>query len=154
MAGAIWIANKAGYKNLLTLDMGGTSTDVALVQNGEAQLRRETTVGDVVVRASSIDVRTVGAGGGSIAHVPELTKALRVGPQSAGASPGPAAYGAGGTEATVTDANVVLGYLPDSARLGGDMELHRDLAEKAVTNVADALGLPMKRAALGVYDIV
>ena len=154
VAGAIWIANKAGYKNLLTLDMGGTSTDVALVQNGEAQLRRETTVGDVVVRASSIDVRTVGAGGGSIAHVPELTKALRVGPQSAGASPGPAAYGAGGTEATVTDANVVLGYLPDSARLGGDMELHRDLAEKAVTNVADALGLPMKRAALGVYDIV
>ncbi len=154
VAGAIWIANKAGYKNLLTLDMGGTSTDVALVQNGEAQLRRETTVGDVVVRASSIDVRSVGAGGGSIAHVPELTKALRVGPQSAGATPGPAAYGTGGTEPTVTDADVVLGYLPDTARLGGDMELRRDLAEAAVTTVADGLGLSMKRAALGIFDIV
>ena len=89
VSGAIWIAQQAGYENLLTLDMGGTSTDVALVQNGTAQLRRETSVGDVTVRASSVDVRTVGAGGGSIAHVP-MTGALRVGPESAGAMPGPA----------------------------------------------------------------
>jgi len=154
VSGAIWIAANAGIGNLLTLDMGGTSTDVALVQGGEAQKRRETTVGDVTVRASSVDVRTVGAGGGSIAHVPELTKALRVGPQSAGADPGPAAYNKGGTEPTVTDANVVLGYLPASARLGGDMEIRRDLAEAAVETVADALDLTVERAAEGIYDIV
>ncbi|MGB1881162.1 MAG: hydantoinase/oxoprolinase family protein, partial [Gammaproteobacteria bacterium] len=108
VAGASWVARNAGFDDLLTLDMGGTSTDVALVQGGQARLRRETTVGDVTVRASSVDIRTVGAGGGSIAHVPELTRALRVGPQSAGAEPGPAAYGKGGAEPTVTDANVVL----------------------------------------------
>lgn len=154
VAGAVWIANQSGYKNLLTLDMGGTSTDVALVQNGEAKLRRETTVGDVTVRASSIDVRTVGAGGGSIAHVPELTKALRVGPQSAGAAPGPAAYNKGGEEPTVTDANVMLGYMPQSVRLGGDMEIRKDLAESALKTVADGLDLSVERAAAGVYDIV
>ena len=154
VAGAIWIARQAGFDKLLTLDMGGTSTDVALVQDGKAQLRRETTVGDVVVRASSIDVRTVGAGGGSIAHVPELTRALRVGPQSAGADPGPACYGLGGEEPTVTDANVVLGYLPGVARLGGDLELDRGRAEKAVQKIADALGLPLEAAAAGIVDIV
>ena len=154
VAGAIWIATQAGYDNFLTLDMGGTSTDVALVQNGNAKLRRETTVGDVTVRASSIDVRTVGAGGGSIAHVPELTKALRVGPQSAGADPGPAAYQAGGTEPTVTDANVVLGYLPASAKLGGDMEINADTARDAVQKIAGALDLSLNRAASGIIDIV
>ena len=96
VSGAIWIAKQAGHEDLLTFDMGGTSTDVALIQKGVAQTRRETRVGDVTVRASSVDVRTVGAGGGSIAYVPELTKALRVGPQSAGAEPGPAAYCKGG----------------------------------------------------------
>lgn len=154
VAGAVWIARNAGFDNLLTLDMGGTSTDVALVQDGQPRLRRETTVGDVTVRASSIDVRTVGAGGGSIAHVPELTGALRVGPMSAGADPGPAAYGRGGAEPTVTDANVVLGYLPQVARLGGEMELRRDLAAAAVQKVADALGLPLEEAAAGIYAIV
>ena len=154
VAGAVWIAKQAGYTNLLTIDMGGTSTDVALVQNGEAQIRRETTVGDVTVRASSIDVRTVGAGGGSIAHVPELTGALRVGPQSAGAEPGPAAYGKGGTAPTVTDANVVLGYLPASALLGGDMAIDRDAAEGAVKTIGDALGLSSLKAAAGIIDIV
>ncbi|WP_405243884.1 hydantoinase/oxoprolinase family protein [Lentisalinibacter salinarum] len=154
VSGAIWVAKQAGYPNLLTFDMGGTSTDVALVENGYAQLRRETSVGDVTVRASSVDVRTVGAGGGSIAHVPELTGALRVGPESAGADPGPAAYNKGGEAPTVTDANLVLGYLPTDARLGGDMEIRRDLAEKAVKQVADALGLPLKRAAEGIIKLV
>ncbi len=154
VAGAIWIAKQAGFEDLLTFDMGGTSTDVALIQHGVAQTRRETRVADVTVRASSIDVRTVGAGGGSIAYVPELTKALRVGPQSAGAEPGPAAYRKGGEEPTVTDANVVLGYLPAAARLGGDMELDVGLAEKAVGKVADALGLPLKQAAEGIINIV
>jgi N-methylhydantoinase A len=154
VSGAIWVATQAGFPNILTFDMGGTSTDVALVENGKAQLRRETTVGDVVVRASSVDVRTVGAGGGSIAHVPALTRALRVGPQSAGADPGPAAYDMGGELPTVTDANVVLGYLPTEVRLGGDMKLRKDLAEKAVKTVADALGLSVKEAASGIVDIV
>ncbi|MEO7385514.1 MAG: hydantoinase/oxoprolinase family protein [Gammaproteobacteria bacterium] len=155
VSGAVWVAQQAGFKNLLTFDMGGTSTDVCLVENGKAQLRRETTVGDVVVRASSLDVRTVGAGGGSIAKVPELTKALRVGPESAGAVPGPAAYNRGGTLPTVTDANVVLGYLPSGeVRLGGDMKLRRDLSEKAVQSVAAALNLGIKQAAAGIIDIV
>ncbi len=154
VSGAIWMAKQAGHENLLTFDMGGTSTDVALIQNGVAQTRRETRVADVTVRASSVDVRTVGAGGGSIAYVPELTKALRVGPQSAGAEPGPAAYGKGGTEPTVTDANVVLGYLPATARLGGDMVIDRDRAEKAVKTVADAMGLSVMEAAEGIVNIV
>jgi N-methylhydantoinase A len=127
---------------------------VALIQNGEPRLRRETTIGDVTVRASSVDIRTVGAGGGSIAHVPALTKALRVGPQSAGADPGPAAYGRGGTEPTVTDANVVLGLLPAMQKLGGDMVLNRELSAKAVQKIADALKLSLEDAASGIYDIV
>ena len=154
VSGAVWVATQAGFKNLLTFDMGGTSTDVALVENGKAQLRRETTVGDVTVRASSVDVRTVGAGGGSIAHVPELTGALRVGPESAGAEPGPAAYNKGGELPTVTDANVVLGLLPTEVRLGGDMEIRKDLAEKAIRPIAKALGLSLKEAAAGIIDIV
>lgn len=154
VSGAIWIAGQAGFENLLTLDMGGTSTDVALVQNGEARLRRETTVADVTVRASSVDIRSVGAGGGSIAHVPELTKALRVGPESAGAEPGPACYGNGGDQPTVTDANMVLGYLPDAALLGGEMALDRAAAERAVQTVADQLGLSLKKAAAGIVAIV
>ncbi|MBX3578407.1 MAG: hydantoinase/oxoprolinase family protein [Rhizobiaceae bacterium] len=154
VSGAIWIAKQSGYGDLLTFDMGGTSTDVALIQNSVAQKRRETRVADVTVRASSIDVRTVGAGGGSVAYSPQLTKSLRVGPKSAGADPGPAAYGLGGTEPTVTDANIVLGYLPSQARLGGDMKLDNGLATKAVQTIADALGLPVKKAAEGIYDIV
>jgi len=153
VAGAIWAAGQAGFGNLLTFDMGGTSTDVALVENGQARLRRETAVGDVTVRASSLDVRTVGAGGGSIARVPELTRALRVGPESAGAVPGPVAYGRGGTQATVTDANVVLGYLPVSL-LGGEMGLDRAGALRAVTEVAEALGGDPIQVAHGIVDIV
>jgi N-methylhydantoinase A len=91
VAGATYFTHRTGYDNVLTFDMGGTSTDVALIQNSKARIRRETRVGDVTVRAPSVDVRTVGAGGGSIAFVPELTRALRVGPQSAGAVPGPRA---------------------------------------------------------------
>jgi len=154
VTGALWVALQAGFRNLLTLDVGGTSTDVALIQNGEPKLRRETTVGDVTVRASSVDIRTVGAGGGSIAHVPQLTKALRVGPQSAGADPGPAAYKRGGAEPTVTDANVVLGYLPEMQRLGGDMKLDKSAATAAVAKIAEALGLSVEAAALGIYNIV
>ena len=154
VTGALWVAVQAGFPNLLTVDVGGTSTDVALISGGQPRLRRETTVGDVTVRASSVDIRTVGAGGGSIAHVPELTKALRVGPQSAGADPGPAAYNRGGTEPTVADANIVLGYLPEMQKLGGDMVLDRALATTAVKKIGVALGLTTQQAAQGIYNIV
>ncbi len=154
VTGALYFCSRAGYESILTFDMGGTSTDVALIQNGKAQVRRETIVGDVRVRAPSVDVRTVGAGGGSIAFVPELTKALRVGPQSAGAVPGPAAYMKGGEEPTVCDANVVLGYLPSDVQLGGAMAIDKAAAEKAVQKVADAMGITLMEAAEGIIKIV
>jgi N-methylhydantoinase A len=153
VTGALWVAKNAGLDNILTLDVGGTSTDVALIEHGEPRRVRTTEVGHLSVRASSLDVKTVGAGGGSIAYVPELTKALRVGPQSAGAVPGPAAYGKGGTQPTVTDANVVLGYLPENL-LGGSFKLDRPAAQAAVQTVADALGIGLMEAARGIIDIV
>ena len=154
VAGATWVAEQADFPDFITFDMGGTSTDVALVQNFTPRVGRETKVGDLTVRATSVDVRTVGAGGGSIAHVPPLTQALRVGPQSAGAAPGPAAYAAGGEQPTVTDANVVLGYLP-SELAGGEIALDREAATKAVATIADATSLgSVEAAAAGIIDIV
>jgi N-methylhydantoinase A len=154
VTGAAWAAEQAGFKDFLTFDMGGTSTDVGLVQDLKPRIGRETTVADLKVRATSVDVRTVGAGGGSIAHVPPLTQALRVGPQSAGAVPGPAAYGQGGTEPTVTDANVVLGYLPTELA-GGEITLDLAAATQAVQTIADATTLPdAYTAAAGIVDIV
>jgi N-methylhydantoinase A len=154
VTGAVWVAEQCGYRDLITFDMGGTSTDVGLVQDLAPRIGRETKVGDLAVRASSVDVRTVGAGGGSIAHVPELTKALRVGPQSAGADPGPAAYGKGGVEPTVTDANVVLGYLPTTLA-GGEISLDVEASRAAVGKVAEAMGLEsVEAAAAGIIDIV
>ncbi|MDC0442871.1 hydantoinase/oxoprolinase family protein [Gammaproteobacteria bacterium] len=154
VAGAIHFCNQAGYDNILTFDMGGTSTDVALIQNSRAKVRRETLVGDVRVKAPSVDVRTVGAGGGSIAFVPELTKALRVGPESAGAVPGPAAYMKGGDQPTVCDANIVLGLLPSDVQLGGDMVINKEAAEKAVQIIADGIGVDLMEAAEGIIKIV
>ena len=154
VTGALFFCSKAGFDNILTFDMGGTSTDVALIQNARARVRRETFVGDVRVRAPSVDVRTVGAGGGSIAFVPELTKALRVGPESAGAVPGPACYMKGGVAPTVCDANVVLGYLPSDVQLGGAMEINREASVTAVQTIADAMGIDLMEAAEGIIKIV
>jgi N-methylhydantoinase A len=154
VAGALFVARRAGFEDILTFDMGGTSTDVALCQNGQPTIGRETTIGQFRIKVPSVNVHTVGAGGGSIAHVPQLTKALRVGPQSAGAEPGPAAYGKGGEEPTVTDANVVLGHLPPSL-LGGEMTLDVDAARAAVQTIADAMGLESaEEAAEGIIAIV
>jgi N-methylhydantoinase A len=154
VAGALFVARKAGFDNILTFDMGGTSTDVALCENGQPTIGRETTIGHFRIKVPSVSVHTVGAGGGSIAHVPELTKALRVGPQSAGAEPGPAAYGRGGEAPTVTDANVVLGYLPPRL-LGGEMALDVEKARAAVQTIADAMGLgSAEEAAEGIVKIV
>jgi N-methylhydantoinase A len=161
VAGALAIARRAGYENILTFDMGGTSTDVALCQHGEVTIERQTEIpyglglpGEVIpVKVPSVNVRSVGAGGGSIAHVPEVTGALRVGPQSAGADPGPASYGRGGEAPTVTDANVVVGHLPPQL-LGGEMTLDTEAAKTAVQTIGDALGLDLNRAAEGILDIV
>jgi N-methylhydantoinase A len=153
VAGALFIANKAGFPNILTIDMGGTSTDVSLCQDGKQTIARETTLGYFPIKVPSVDVRSIGAGGGSIAHVPEITNALRVGPQSAGADPGPACYGKGGSEPTVTDANVVLGHLPPRL-LGGEMVLDEEAAKEAVARIGHKLGLDVYRAAQGILDIV
>ena len=149
---AAYVGELAGFDKVLGFDMGGTSTDVCVTMGGEPSLVRETRVGYYPVKASSVDVRTVGAGGGSIAHVP-MTGALRVGPQSAGADPGPAAYQKGGEEPTVTDANVVLGHLPPRL-LGGEMSLDVEAARAAVKKIADTLSLSIEAAAQGIIDIV
>ena len=161
VAGALHVARRAGYENILTFDMGGTSTDVALSEHGQPTIERQTEVpygwglpGEVIpIKVPSVNVRSVGAGGGSIAHVPEVTGALRVGPQSAGADPGPACYGKGGTEPTVTDANVIVGHLPPQL-LGGEMQLDVEAAKAAVQKIGDALGLDVHQAAEGIIDIV
>jgi N-methylhydantoinase A len=160
VTGALYVAARTGYQDVMTFDMGGTSTDVSLNRGGLATISRETNVATfasantvIPIKVASVDVRTVGAGGGSVAHVPELTRALRVGPQSAGAAPGPACYGKGGEEPTVTDANVVLGHLPPRL-LGGRMQLDVEAAKKAVQKIADAMGLDLHAAAQGILDIV
>jgi N-methylhydantoinase A len=161
VTGALFVCQAAGYPDVMTFDMGGTSTDVSLNQGGIATISRETNLATFAsantllpIKVPSVDVRSIGAGGGSIAHVPALTRALRVGPQSAGAEPGPACYGRGGTEPTVTDANVVLGHLPPSL-VGGKMKLDPALARQSVQKIADAMGLPSAEAAAqGILDIV
>jgi N-methylhydantoinase A len=146
------IARRTGFKKLLAFDMGGTSTDVSVIIDGEPTIARSTEVGYFPAKVPTLDVRSVGAGGGSIAEVSELTNSLRVGPRSAGASPGPVAYGKGGTEPTVSDANVVLGYLPPKL-LGGDMNLEVGEARNAVAGIGKAIGLSPEDAAQGILDI-
>ena len=146
--GAVGAARLSGGENAISFDMGGTSTDVCLIENGQATRSSERSVGGLPVRLPMVDVHTVGAGGGSIVWR-DLGGALRVGPRSAGADPGPACYGRGGTEATVTDANLLLGRLPSS--LAGGIELDRDAAERALDGidpqaVIDVVNAEMLRA--------
>ncbi|MAG96953.1 MAG: 5-oxoprolinase [Rhodospirillaceae bacterium] len=152
VSGAAFLAALAGHPNALGFDMGGTSTDVSMVQDGKPTISRQTMLGYYPIKIPSVEVHSVGAGGGSIAHVP-MTGALRVGPESAGALPGPACYGKGGELPTVTDANVVLGHLPPSL-LGGGMMLDIKAAEEAVAKVGRTLGLDVYQAAQGILDIV
>ena len=152
VVGGAYVAGASGYENVITFDMGGTSTDVAPVVGGRIGTTTETVAGGVPIRFPSVDVHTVGAGGGSVAWL-DAGGALRVGPRSAGADPGPAAYGRGGEEPTVTDANLVVGYLADGATLGGEVVLQRDRAEKAVAGLADQLGLDVSATALGVIRV-
>tara|TARA_R110000751_G_scaffold71441_11_gene144992 strand:- start:12918 stop:14975 length:2058 start_codon:yes stop_codon:yes gene_type:complete len=146
------IARRTGLHKLLAFDMGGTSTDVSVILDGEPMISRSTEVGSFPAKVPTLDVRSVGAGGGSIAELAELTTSLRVGPRSAGAMPGPVAYGKGGTEPTVSDANVVLGYLP-SKLLGGDMSLDVEGARAAVSAIGENMGLSAESAAEGILHI-
>jgi N-methylhydantoinase A len=153
VAGAAWIAGQAGFDAIATFDMGGTSTDVAFVRGGAPSLAFEREIGGVVLRAPTLDIHTVGAGGGSIAWR-DSGGALKVGPQSAGADPGPACYGRGGRLPTVTDANLVLGRLGAAGLLGGAVPLDAGRAEAAVDALARELGLGRIEAARGIVRVV
>ena len=152
VVGAAYVGDLGGYQNLLTFDMGGTSTDVATIIDGEAQTTTETMVAGLPIKLPMVDIHTVSAGGGSIAWA-DAGGALRVGPHSAGAEPGPAAYDQGGEEPTVTDANLFLGYLADEATLGGEVMLQRELSEKSLASLGEKLGLDPQEAALGIVRV-
>lgn len=151
--GAIHVARQSGKPDIITFDMGGTSADVALIRNYETSLAFDRDVAGFPVRMPMVDINTVGAGGGSIAWF-DRDGLIKVGPTSAGAVPGPACYGRGGTEPTVTDANVVLGRLSGHGLLGGSMSLDEEAARRAVGKIADRLGFTIERAAKGILDIV
>ena len=151
--GAAWVAGQAGIDAIITFDMGGTSTDVARVEGGVPRIAAERTIDGYPVRIPALEIESVGAGGGSLAWV-DSGGALKVGPRSAGAAPGPACYGRGGERPTVTDANVVLGRLSASHLLDGDMRLERALAERAIAALAGELGLAPLEAARGIVSVV
>ena len=151
--GAAALGGAVGVGELLAFDMGGTSTDVTLITDGRPRTTAEGTIGGLPFAVTTTDIHTVGSGGGSIAWR-DAGGALRVGPRSAGAVPGPACYDQGGEEPTVTDANVVLGRLPADTALGGGLPLRADLAEAAVARLAEALGLEPTRTAEGIVAVV
>ena len=153
VVGAQAIGRLAGFEDLITFDMGGTSTDVALLQGGRCRLAAEATVHGYPIKAPMLDIHTVGAGGGSIAYI-DSGGLLKVGPRSAGADPGPACYDKGNEEPAVTDANVVLQTLNPKHLLGGRMKIRRDLAEQAIARLAGRVGLGVPQTAQGVLSVV
>lgn len=153
VAAAVALAKRGMGEQLVTLDMGGTSTDIALIQDGAATLGRGREVGGERIALDSLDIITLGAGGGSIAHL-GARGTLEVGPQSAGARPGPACYGNGGTEPTVTDANLALGYLDATRFLGGARLLDAAASERAIAALAGKLNLATEATALGIHRLV
>jgi N-methylhydantoinase A len=153
VAAAVALAREGVARDLITFDMGGTSTDIALVQDGQANLSTGRAVASARIALPALDIVTLGAGGGSIAHL-DRSRLLQVGPESAGADPGPACYGQGGTSATVTDANLVLGYLDAANFLGGRRPLDVAAATKAVGQLAAALGIETIAAAAGIHRLI
>jgi N-methylhydantoinase A len=148
------LGQKLGYKNLIGFDIGGTSTDIALIENGQPRLANEIDVGGLPVRLPTVQVYSIGAGGGSIAAVDEVGS-LQVGPESAGAMPGPACYGRGGERPTVTDAHVVLGRLPTSRKLAGFLKLDAAAATRAVqARIGTPLNLSLDQAAQAIIDVI
>ena len=152
LAAALQVGQQAGRERILSLDMGGTSTDVALI-DGAIKMTSKGKIGGWPVSVPMADMHTIGAGGGSLAYR-DSGHLLRVGPRSAGSRPGPACYARGGTEPTVTDANVVLGWLPEQARLAGGLPLDVPAAESAVGQLAQELGLDMHETAQGIVHLV
>ena len=153
LAGTASLASAAGHRHVIATDMGGTSFDVGLVIDAEPLLASEKVIGQYTYQLPHLDVRSIACGGGSIASVDERTRSLRVGPESAGSEPGPACYGRGGEQPTVTDADVVLGLLRPEAFLGGRMPLDAAAAHKAVARVAERVGLSVEAAAAGIIRI-
>ena len=152
--GAVYIAEAAGFKDIITYDMGGTSTDVSLVKDGIAEYTTKRKVCGLPSGVPMIDVHAVGAGGGSIAQI-DNAGALKVGPESAGANPGPAAYGLGNENPVVTDANLVLGRINPHYVLGGRLKIDAELSKKAVkAKIADPMGIGTEDAALGIVKVV
>ena len=151
--GGSFAGTEAGFSHLITIDIGGTSSDVALVRDGKPLIGSDGKIGTYPLRQPMIDVSTIGAGGGSIAWI-DPAGALRVGPQSAGSNPGPACYVWGGSQPTVTDASLVLGYLNPDYFAGGEIRLDVDAARKAIVGVAQPLGLDPDVTASGIHRIV
>lgn len=153
IGGAI-VGRSVGYRDLITIDVGGTSSDIALVEGGEPVIRAQGTIGGYTVRVPMVDVNAIGAGGGSIAWL-DGAGGLRVGPHSAGSEPGPACYGRGGEQATVTDASVVLGWLNPAYFVGGSVRLDLAKAREAIDRtIATPLGMTPEAAALGIHRVV
>lgn len=155
LIGGIWAGKLSGQDSVVTLDIGGTSADIGVAADGELRMRHllDTKVGDYQAMVPMVDIDTIGAGGGSIAYV-DAGGVFRVGPESAGADPGPACYGRGGTDPTSTDAQVVLGRLrPDRGLIGGEMRLDADLAQEALSALGDRPGMSVEEAALGALQI-
>ncbi len=152
VVGARYVSRLAGENDLITIDIGGTSTDISLVVDGRFEASDEKTISGYPVRIPSIDISTIGAGGGSVARI-DSGGILKVGPQSAGAFPGPACYGLGGTEATITDARVVLGHLNGEALLGGRLPIRKELSEAAVGRLAEKLGMSIPETAQGILAV-
>jgi N-methylhydantoinase A/oxoprolinase/acetone carboxylase beta subunit len=153
VVGARFAAERSGVRDFVSLDMGGTSNDVAVVRGGQPLIASEGWIGPYPVRTPMVDVSTIGAGGGSIAWI-DGAGGLRVGPRSAGAEPGPACYGRGGDQATVTDAGLILGYLNPDRFAGGLMALDADAAERAVDAIGRRLGRDAVAAAAGIYRVI
>lgn len=150
----VQIGEELGYPNLVGFDIGGTSTDIAIIENGKPRVVNELDVGGVPVRLQAVQLYSIGAGGGSIASVDEVG-ALNVGPKSAGANPGPACYDRGGTLPTVTDAHCIIGRLPQQRKLGGFLSMNRDAARGAIAGrVGEPLALSTENAAQAVIDVI
>jgi N-methylhydantoinase A len=153
VVGASMVATASGFGDALSFDMGGTSTDVAPIANGKVATTTEGRVSGLPIRFPMADVHTVGAGGGSIAWT-DAGGALHVGPRSAGADPGPVCYAKGGTEATVTDADLYMGFMADGAVLGGTIVLDRQASETALARLGERINLDVERTARGVAEVV
>ncbi len=153
VVGSSYVAEKLGLKNVIATDVGGTSFDVGLIFEGRFLMREISTVNQYEYYSASADIKSIGTGGGSIAWVEESSNSIRVGPRSAGSVPGPVCYGKGGTEPTVTDADLVLGYINPDYFIRGSMKLDKQAAEQAIAGLAERIGLGLQEAAAGIRKI-